>query len=305
MAVLNPPRSLPGLGRAMVNFLLESRSSWNEPQLIEELKPPGVNTGGSTEGIEDTLKAFRAIGMLESNADGSITVSDSVTVHGSNFGRDEFRRITLSHVLDLSRDGNPWAVGDGEASTSGARDLTRALSWFLAQDALGAPLSWNENVQRLQAVQFGAGPEVHRPFANDTRWGAFTRWTLALGLAVPSVVRGKSGLVPLPTVAVADVVAAMPAVRMPIQQFLSVLAQQLPMLPGGVIRTGLIDRLGSDPDPGTQANVVDTSVAQVLKILQLRGQLTFESLADADGVQLSRFDQGRITHVTLKGGNNR
>jgi hypothetical protein len=51
-----------------------------------------------------------------------------------------------------------------------------------------------------------------------------------------------------------------------------------------------------------QGNYVDTSVAQVLRILERRGLLTFESLADADGVVLSRSDQARTTHVTLKGG---
>lgn len=305
MAVLNPPRALPGLGRAITNFLIENRGSWDESRLIDAFKPVGVNKEGATDGIKNTLSAFRAIGMLESNTGGTITASASVTAHGSSFGRDEFRRLMQSHVLNLSRDGNPWAVGDGEASTSGARDLTRALSWFLAQDALGAPLNWTENIQKMQAEQFSTGHNAQRPFANDTRWSAFTRWAPALGLAVPSVVRAKPGLIPLPTVAVADAVDAMPALRTPIQQFLSSLAQQLPMLPGGVIRNGLIVHLGSDPDPGIQAEVIDTSLAQVLRTLELRGKIAFESLADADGVQLSRWDQDRVTHVTLKGGNKR
>lgn len=303
MAVLNPPRVLPGLGRAVVNFLLENRNSWDDAGLLEVFKPPGVNEDATAaDGVRNTLSAFRAIGMLENDAQGNITVARSVTTHGSGFGRTAFRRLMLAHVLDIGRDGDPWSVGEGEASTSGARDLTRALSWFLAQDALGTPLNWTDNIQNVQTDQFRTNQNDKWAITNDTRWGAFSRWAPALGLAVPSVLRAKQALVPLPTLAVADAVDEMPAKRMPIQEFLSGLAQKLPVLPGGVIRNGLVTRLGNDPDPGIQANAVDTSVAQVLRLLESRQRLAFESLADADGVQLSYSDRTRTTHVTLKGG---
>jgi hypothetical protein len=306
VAVLNPPRVLPGLGRAVVNFLIESRSSWNDAELVRAFKPPGVNEdGGAADGVKNTLSAFRAIGMLENDAQGNITVASTVTKLRSGIGRTDFRRLMLTHVLDLGRDGDPWSVGEGEASTSGARDLTRALSWFLAQDALAAPLRWVDNVEKLQSEQFGTSQNDRWALINDTRWNAFSRWAPALGLAVPSVVRAKPGLVPLPTVAIADAVDEMPATRMPIQEFLGALATKLPLLPGGMIRQGLLARLGTDPDPGVQANAMDTSVAQVLRQLESRGRLAFESFADADGVQLSRSDQARTTHVTLKVRRNR
>ncbi|MDQ0679675.1 hypothetical protein QFZ30_003057 [Arthrobacter pascens] len=305
MAVLNPPRVLPGLGRAIINFLIENRSNWDEAKLIDAFKPPGVNDDGGAESIKNTLSAFRAIGMLENNGQGNTTVTNRVTMRGSRFGRDEFRRLMLSHVLDLSRDGNPWAVGDEEASTSGARDLTRALSWFLAQDALGTALSWNDNVQKMQADQFGTTQNDQWPIANDTRWNAFSRWAPALGLAVPSIASGNSGLVPLPTLAIADAVAELPNGHMPIQDFLDSICRKLPVLPGGVIRNGLVARLNVDPDPGVQGDALDTSIAQVLRILEARGHLTLDNLADASGVFLSRSSHNRTTHVTLKGGKKR
>lgn len=305
MAVLNPPRVLPGLGRTIINFLIENRSSWDEPGLLDAFKPPGVNDDGGSESIKNTLSAFRAIGILESNGQGGITVAKRVTIRGSRFGRDEFRRLMVSQVLDVSRDGDPWAVGDEEASTSGARDLTRALSWFLAQDALGAALNWNDNVQRMQAEQFGTGQNAQWPIANDTRWNAFSRWAPALGLAVPSIASGNSGLVPLPTLAIADAVAELPDGQMPIQDFLDSLGRKLPILPRGVIRNGLVARLGLDPDPGVQGDALDTSVAQVLRILESRGRLSLDNLADASGVFLSRSSHNRTTHVTLKGGKKR
>jgi hypothetical protein len=303
MAVLNPPRVLPGLGRAIVNFLIESRSTWDEPGLVDAFKPEGVNDSpAATDGVTNTISAFRAIGILTNDSQGNITVASDVTLRNSGFDRAAFRRMTLTHVLDLGRDGDPWSVGEGEANTSGARDLARALSWFLAQDALASPLRWADNVEKLQSEQFSTSQNDKWALINDTRWNAFFRWAPALGLAVPSVVRAKPGLVPLPTVAVADAVDEMVSRRMPIQEFLSALAQKLPVLPGGVIRNGLVMRLGTDPDPGVQANAVDTSVAQVLRLLESRGRVAFENLADADGVQLAPGDEVRTTHITLKGG---
>lgn len=306
MAILNPPRALPGLGRAIVNFLLESRSSWDSSGLVDAFKPVGVNESqAATDGVANTLSALRAIGMLQCDAQGNTTVSDSVTVHGSRFGRADFRRLMLSHVLNLSRDGDPWNVKEEEASTRGARDLTRALSWFLAQDALGPSISWTTNVQKMQAAQFGADQKAQWPFDNDTRWGAFTRWAPALGLAVPFAVPNNAGLVPLPTLAVADVVADMPDGQWPIQDFLDALARELPILPGGTVRNGLVRQLHVDPDPGVQGDAMDTSVAQVLRILENRGRLTLDTLADARGVFLSRSSRNRTTHLTLKGGKKR
>lgn len=303
MAVLNPPRVFPGLGRAIINFLIENRSSWDEDGLVGAFKPPGVNEDvNAPDAVRNTVSALRAVGVLVHDSQGKTTVSSSVTQKGTRFSRDDFRRLMLSQVFDVGRDGDPWSVGEGEAATYGARDLARALSWFLAQDAVSTPLRWIDTVQNLQFVQFATEDNTKWAISNDFRWGSFARWTQVLGLGVPSVVRGKTGLVPLPTLAITDVLADIPNARMPIQDFLAALSLRLPVLHGGVIRRGLVTRLGYDPDPGVQSNYVDTSIAQVLRILEQRGLLTFESLGDADGVVLSRSDQSRTTHVTLKGG---
>lgn len=306
MAVLNPPRVIPGLGRSIVNFLIENRSTWDDASLVEAFKPAGVNDdGNSADGVRNTLSAFRAIGIIENGSEGSTVVASSVAAVGRSFDRTEFRRVMLRHVFDLDRDGDPWSVPSGEGLTSGARDLSRALSWFLAQDALGEPLSWANNVEQLQNTQFATSENDRWALVNDTRWSAFSRWAPALGLATPSVVRSKPGLTPLPTLAVVDAVDELQEGRLAVFEFLDLLSDRLPVLPGGVIRDGLATRLGSDPDPGLQAHAVDSSLAQVLRILEARGKLRFESLADAEGVQLSPLDQARTTHVTLKGSKKR
>lgn len=309
MAVLNPPRVIPGLGRSIVNFLAENRKEWDEASLVDAFNPGVNDSDGAADGVRNTLSAFRAIGILELGPGGTTQVAASVAAQGPAFGRATFRNLMLKHVFDLERDGDPWAVREGDASTSGARDLSRALAWFLAQDALGEPLRWTAtggNVERLQAAQFATNQNNQWALVNDTRWNAFSRWAVALGLAVPSVARSAPGLVPLPTVAVADAVTELPVGRTTIFDFLAALGQRVPAISGGALRRGLVTRLGgNDPDPGIQAHAIDSSVAQVLRLLASRGVLVFESLADADGILLSSSDQARTTHVTLKGGKKR
>ncbi|MET9085548.1 protein DpdG [Streptomyces sp. NPDC004237] len=306
MAVLNPPRSLPGLGRAIVNFLIDSRRAWTEEQLVEAFKPPGLNEAATAgEGVTHTLYVLRAIELLTLDA-GTVTVAGAAARSGSALTPAGFRRALQEHVFDLARDGDPWQVGPGDVYTSGARDLTRALSWFLAQDALGRPLSWTGNIQQLQLAQFPDPDNETWALTNDTRWGAFARWARALGMASPPLVlqaplaQSKSALVPLPVVAIEDALEDTPAGRMPIGEFLDTLAARIPVLHGGLIRASLTQLLpGGDPDPGIRNDCADSSVGQALRVLEERGRLSFTTLPDADGVRLSRFDTTRQTHVAL------
>lgn len=300
MAVLNPPRSLPGLGRSVINFLIDARGDWDEQKLLDIFTPDGMSEGeGAHQGLQNTLSAFRAIGMLQSQG-GSVTVSETVTSVGSKFSSVRFRRLMQTHVFDLTRDGDPWHVVEGDAHTRGARDITRALSWLLAQDALSRPLSWNE-VQPMQEHQFKTRSIEKWAITNVTRWTAASRWSLALGLTAPPMMK-SSGVVPLPVVAIDDVLDELPRERMAITDFLAHLGEKLPVLHGGSVRTSLNVHLGTDPDPGIAAECADSSVGQALRILADRGRLTFETLPDAQGVRLSRSEPGRQTHVTLKRG---
>ena len=304
MAVLNPPRSLPGLGRSLINFLIDARGEWTEEKLLELFKPEGLNDGPSSQdGLTNTLSAFRAIGMLTSQG-GSVTVSDSVTALGSKFTPTKFRRMMQVRVFDLDRDGDPWQSEAGDAHTSGARDLTRALSWILAQDALGRPISWIDNIQPMQRTQFRSANNLDWAITNDTRWTAASRWALALGVASPPMVK-SSGLIPLPVVAIDDVLDELPAGRSPIGEFLADLGSKLPVLHGGAARTALTAHLGTDPDPGIADDCADSSVGQALRILEERGRVRLETLPDAQGVRLSRFEKNRKTHVTVKRGGKR
>lgn len=308
MAVLNPPRALPGLGRSILNFLAESQRSWDETALIEVFKPPGLNDDGTApDGIRNTLSVFRSIGMMTSGTEGLVpTESVMGPSGGAPLSRKAFRRLLQAHVLNTDRDGDPWQSREGEGHTTGGRDIARALSWFLAQDALGGSLAWvsgsaSSPVQSLQLAQFPASQNETWALTNDTRWGAFSRWAPALGLASPSLVQRKPGLIPLPTNAIDDVLDDLPGGRTPINDFLAQLAHALPILHGSVARTSLVSLLTVDPDPGITASCADSSVGQALRILADYGRIKLETLADAEGIRLARHDETRTTHISING----
>jgi hypothetical protein len=290
MAVLNPPGALPGLARSIVNHLLMARASYDVPRLTALFAPAGINTSPDwTRGVDNTLSAARAIGLIETSLGETVVVPEVVRdkAGGRPFTRSGFRRLLRELVLDVRRDGDPWAVDD-EARTTGARDLNRALSWFLAQDALGPALSWTgpdeHSAERLQSAQLQHLPDEDRPIVNDTRWGAFGRWVMAMGLAEPAPVRGSGvGLVPLPQEAIRDVALRMERRTWPVAEFLDALAAALPVLDGGVFREGLRSVLSEEPDPGVRVHAVDTSIAQAVLLLEDEGclDLTYGSDAEA------------------------
>jgi hypothetical protein len=114
--------------------------------------------------------------------------------------------------------------------------------------------------------------------------------------------KDRNGVVPLPVAAVEDALRNVPADRLPIHDLLARIGQALPVLHGGSMRSGLVSLLGADPDPGIIADCADSSVGQALRILEERGRIRFETLPDAQGIRLSRFDAARQTHAIVKPG---
>lgn len=307
MAVLNPPSALPGLARAIVNHLLVSRATYDEARLTELFAPADLWEGEVTRGVDNTLRAARAIGILVQSRDHGISVSDAVqkASQGGAFTRDTFRVLLRSVVLDLSRDGDPWLQGEGR--TTGAKDLMRALAWFLNQDALGPPLSWltqgEGNVQKMQDQQLPNVPDEDRPILNDTRWGAFSRWVVPLGFAEAATATAGTGLVPLPALAIRDAVERMSPGPRPVEDFLAALVRELPVLPGGSVGEGMRVQFSEDPDPSARRGGLASGVAQSLLILEDEGLLAMSYGADAVASR-TLFEDGdsrQVSSVTVGG----
>src|SRR3954452_8011822 len=106
MAVLNPPRTLPGLGRAIVNYLLDARRSSTEEDLVAAFKPDGLNPGADAAGgLKNTISSLRAINVLDTNSDSTLQLGAQVPVPKAPFNPAQFRRVLQARVFDLGRDG--------------------------------------------------------------------------------------------------------------------------------------------------------------------------------------------------------
>ena len=301
MAMLNPPESLPHLAGAMVNYLLR-----HGEQTEEDLGAVFAPTGLSVTKISNTLQVGLSVGLFTRDASSRFAASEKLTKRHDSVPLPSrvVREVTRELILDHARDGDPWQTRGGDR-TSGGRDIARALSWFLAQDAAGCPLSWTGrecgNVQHLQSRQLQSVPEEDR-VKNDTRWGAFTRWAPFLGLARwADTFPGGNGLLPIPLMAIREVASEMPVgVTHPINDLLQHLALRLPVLERGLYRRTLDSLLQEQPDPAVRDGQVGSPIAQSLLILEAKRFLKLEREPDVERVLLQQEENVReVSHVVL------
>lgn len=311
MALLNPPEILPPLIRAIVEAAAMHGQPVDDDKLVELLSPGDAENPGSIgragkSHVRFSHTAARELGFLESGDGGSSP--SPVTKEALSAGSF---RAAWPHLLRrsvLGHESAPNAVPEAAAeSTTGPKDLIFALTWFLAQDALDAPMGWDggngyRSLQALQQQQIG-GVSTQHPIQNDTRFGAFERWSLHLGFARADEL-GARALRPLPTDVVRDAVKQLPVGRHDIDDFCDLLGHAVPCLWPGPMRQQLIAVVGEDPDPDVAAGGVDSSVAASLVTLEAEGLIRLDNLADAAQrtVLAPRSSQPRnVTHVEVLG----
>jgi hypothetical protein len=303
MALLNPPQILPAVARVLFRAL-QGADDFGMPraELAKSVAPAtlprseGAPTGPGSKGFDDTLTACLMIGLFDSKG-------DFISLHPDLPGQARDRR---QHDHDLRsmvrglvlREALNFGLWD---SAEGARDLTRALAWYLAQNPLNPPAPWNEadGVDVAQERQFGAGERV---FSNDTRWGAFDRWAVFLGFGHHLPRNGKDVLLPDPTEAVRHVIpSVLTRERREIGVMIEELGQRIPVLDGGAYRRDLESRMRPEA-ARSGGDLLSPSLAYALLRLRDEQLIVLEDLADAPlKIRLpERFGPERtITHASL------
>lgn len=227
-ALLNDPGSLPAPMWAVARFLLATSGDVSVADAQSLVSPASLQ---SSSGTDKTFRwAVDTLCMLGlASLDGGSITATSRLRRGSPKHMSTFAEMLRREVLAPARNGS---LGDNGDQTQG-RDLVRALCWFLTLDPLRG-YAW-QDVEQLQAGAFA--PSVGVPFTNDFRWSRFVYWAPTLGFAAASLLAdGRS------TRLSPDCTAAVRATTLrswnkgdhvPADQAISLLLEELPVLPGG------------------------------------------------------------------------
>jgi hypothetical protein len=258
------------------------------------LKLCGAETGKIEPGrLSNVLNRWEQLGLFSSEG-GAIQIREP---YNSQFGATpdlaEARLPSIARRVALLPENNDrfW-----EQEESRAADLTRGLSWLLAQDIYEIDTGRHDSISRLENEQLI--DESQCILRNDTRWNGLQAWMIYLGFA-----RGGAQLSPDPTAAVKDALSDVfdDEETMTATEFVERLAAVLPVLDGGAYRVKLEEAL----DPASWRRPADghlsTSLSRSLKRLAAEGVIAMEARHDfEEGWMLTGFrgaEWGRVTHV--------
>ena len=187
--------------------------------LAAALRPPAVVTGAD-DALRASLNVAVDISLVDIDRDvyglGASVSPVAIQDHRA------FRGAVRTHLLTRA-----VAAGDD------ASDVAVGLTWLLSMSPTTPP-SWKWSESETWMIRDG----LRDRFAlNETKWRAFRRWAVDLGLAIeidPKRLSGPSVLSPDPTDAVSDALSGMPE-RLSARSFLDQLVSPLPCLDGGAL----------------------------------------------------------------------
>lgn len=255
------------MAEALHRQLVDARGGrLSRTALAEQVVPKGTpNVAEKT--FAETLRELLSIGALTEDQE-QIRLPDIDGARSPGAMRNIVRACAMRNELEVDL----WEKdAEGSLVLAGARDLVRALAWFLGLNVLDGPFDFEKTDPALDELQEQhLGPGV-RPILNVERWRAFVRWARYLGFSSDVSFYSGSGsslsaLMPDPTRALISVLptCTAPDEWIPLRTLTVTLAERLPVLDGGTYRRAMIDH-GMPETPG------DCSPALTLSLLRLQG----------------------------------
>lgn len=243
--------------------------------------------------LHQSLNRWTELGLF-SIEDGLVSLCEPHRLQlGKNADLADRRLASIARGIGLAPENNErfW-----ESDENKSADLSRGLSWILAQDVYDMDTGAHTKVAAIERDQV-AEPSKHI-LQNDTRWNGLRTWMLYLGFA-----RAGSQISIDPTGALRDV---LPLVfkeegSMPAALFVERAALALPVLDGGAYRLQieqvLLESNWSRPGEGH----LSTSLSRAIQRLERAGLIATEKRSDSEaGVTLTGADQRpwhSFTHV--------
>jgi hypothetical protein len=240
--------------------------------------------------LSQTLTRWTQLGLFAIE-DGRVVLAPGLAAAlGKTADEAEARLPKLARTLVLSGENNSrfW-----EAGASKSADLSRGLSWLLAQDVYTIDTSNHKVVAALEIEQL---TEARCVFQNDTRWTGLRAWMPYLGFA-----RDGAQLTVDPTVAVRDALSEVfeGVSNLTAGQFVETLARILPVLDGGKYRVDVEAVLSPARWRKPPEGQVSTALSRALQRLEFEGQIALGRSADAkEGITLTGLGGRKWREVT-------
>jgi hypothetical protein len=199
---------------------------------------------------------------------------------GNDVAKAEARLPGIAREIALMPENNArfW-----EQKNSKSADLSRGLSWMLAQDVYTLDTSNHKAIEDLEALQ--VKDLTKRMLQNDTRYNTLKSWMSYLGF-------GREGalFVVDPTVALRGVIDDLfdSGASLPARVFLSKLSQRLPVLDTGLYRVRVEDTLKDSAWEPAAEGVLSSSLSRAIERLVDTGELEFDQRDDnEEGLQMT------------------
>ena len=301
MAFLQPD-ILPAMAEAIHRQLAGARGArLSEETLAASVVPSGLSKGsGGDKYFADTLRELAGIGVIQIE-DGQVGLPEA---NRESRSPGAMAGLVRTSAMAAERDSDLWQKDDlGSLMLLGARDLVRALAWFMSLNVLNGPFTFAKGanpLSQLQEVQTG-----ERLIFNETRWLPFVRWARYLGFLRDVSLysgsgRSEPGVLPDPTDAVRAVLPRCVSNGdwVPLSAALPTLAAELPVLDGGIYRRAIHGQ-------GVPASDVDVSPTLTLALERLRARGDIELDVGAGDAEKLVFANNRGAYHALRlvGGN--
>jgi hypothetical protein len=246
--------------------------------------------GGAVDAVDpsqliQTLNRWTELGLL-SEEGGVVNIAEP---YRSGLGKTadsaEARLPKMVRTVAMAPQNNErfW-----ERERSRSADLSRAVSWMLAQDVY----MLDGNVKKLAVLEEAQIVDSSKQTIgkNDTRWNGLKAWMLYLGFA-----RDGMQWVVDPTDALRDVLPDIfgSSRELPGSTFVERAASVLPVLDGGAYRVQVEAALKATAWPRLRQGLLSSSLSRAIQRLDREDAITLASRSDTEGV------------VTLSGSNAR
>ncbi|MDE2715750.1 MAG: protein DpdG [Chloroflexota bacterium] len=291
MSVISSLTATPNRLKITIRFVSSCGSSGIKQDLLQQTLLPAELArgqsgdeelqGGSAVG-DEVVRELRNLGMLVLSDDDSLKVSPGLIEYG---------------FVDFLQD---KMLNPEEAEKHGQGALPKALAWLLSRDP-ARPLAWEDNYRGL--VEQDCGPEgASFELTNRARCNQFVYWARFLGFAWRLQIDRQNVVVPDPTKAIVRNLGQWEAKPgwLPIGEFLSRLAVDLPVLEEGIARKFVESKIA--PDGRRPDGHISRSTSYALRRLERSRQLKMQRMADAQAMNLEFGSELRpVSHVNVAG----